>query len=323
MTVSPSPAPVADRSATKHPPVWWRRTVGALVFALASAVMAVAALTTVFAPVELLWPDDSFPLAPGAVIALGLAGLLALIGLWGVLRQTLHSLGVPRSAVFTTFALGVPLGYAIVRAAVYGTVLSVWWTTGLSAACGVVVCLVAASLHKRRTVPMILTGITFATLIGGVVTESQVTQTVLRAEYDRYSAIPVLRHPDWTLTSVEPHPEQQDVLVEYRHVKKASAQPIQLYVYRPEETNGRYKGQPDDHRIYQVIEYDGFTVLSDPFSGPVLHIPLDISTRVQVVWEGASQEDLVELAGYIGAATDVERAELRGTIGASRYRKVA
>src|SRR5690606_40829080 len=29
MTVSPSPAPVADRSATKHPPVWWRRTVGA------------------------------------------------------------------------------------------------------------------------------------------------------------------------------------------------------------------------------------------------------------------------------------------------------
>lgn len=83
-------------------------------------------------------------------------------------------------------------------------------------------------------------------------------------------------------------------------------------------------GSPRESRgTYKVIEYEDFTVLRDPFNGPILHLPLDLSTRVEVAWHGASQEELITLAGYIGTATDVERAELRGMIGASRYRKVA
>lgn len=97
MTVLSSQPPVTDGDALEYPPTWWRRAVGSLVFAVASVVLALAALATVFAPVKLLWPDDSFTLDPGAVFALGLAGLLALIGLWGMLKQTLHGLGYARA----------------------------------------------------------------------------------------------------------------------------------------------------------------------------------------------------------------------------------
>ena len=68
----------------------------------------------------------------------------------------------------------------------------------------------------------------------------------------------------------------------------------------------------------EALRDDGFVLLRDPRNGPTLYLDLALSTRVQVVWRGATQEELAALAGYIWAATDIERAELRREVGPPR-----
>lgn len=319
MTASLSERPGPATDIGEPPPVvWWHRVLGALLFAVASAVMAVAAVAAVAAPVDLLRPGGHTMLAPGATAALGLAGLLTLLGLWAVLARTLHGLGVRRAAATASLALVVPVGHAAAQGALYGPVGVLWGSMGLAALSGALVCLVATGLRGRRAVTAAVAVLALAVLAGGVGLGGTVTRIAPRAEFDRHAAIPVLRHPDWDLAEVEASPDQGEVLVEYRHVKRADAEPLTLYAYRPEAADWWSWDEIEVGEGDEALRDDGFVLLRDPRNGPTLYLDLALSTRVQVVWRGATQEELAALAGYIWAATDIERAELRREVGPPR-----
>ncbi|WP_068757143.1 hypothetical protein [Thermobifida cellulosilytica] len=312
---APLSASSAEADRSDRPPVsGQRRALGALLFAVCSAVLAAAALAVVSAPISLLLPSEASMLAPGAVATLGLAGLLVLLSLWALLGRVLRGLGVQNPLATASLALIVPVGYAISRVGWYGPVDALWWASGLSALAGLLVCVAATGRRGSYRKPVLAVTAALVVLVGGVLTENEVIRLAPRSEFDRHPAIPVLRHPDWDLEDVEASPERAEVLVEYRNIKREDAEPLYLHVYRREAENWESLSLVEGTQGQEVVKRDGTTVVLDVSNGPSLYLNLDLGTRVRVVWASGTDEELLSLAGYIGAATGVERAELRSKI---------
>lgn len=161
LSASPAETDYSDRSRVSGQ----RRALGALLFAVCSAVLA-AALAVVSAPFSLLLPSEASTLAPGAIAALGLAGLLVLLSLWAVLGRVLRGLGVQNPLATASLALVVPAGYAISRVGWYGPVDTLWWASGLSALAGLLVCLAATGRRGSYRKTVLAVTAALAVLVG-------------------------------------------------------------------------------------------------------------------------------------------------------------
>lgn len=161
LSASPAETDYSDRSRVSGQ----RRALGALLFAVCFAVLA-AALAVVSAPFSLLLPSEASTLAPGAVAALGLAGLLVLLSLWTVLGRVLRGLGVQNPLATASLALVVPAGYAISRVGWYGPVDTLWWASGLSALAGLLVCLAATGRRGSYRKTVLAVTAALAVLVG-------------------------------------------------------------------------------------------------------------------------------------------------------------
>ncbi|MEY9212962.1 DUF456 domain-containing protein [Thermobifida halotolerans] len=308
-----SPSDPASRTPERPPP-WWRRVLGALLLAAASAVMAVAALAAVAAPVDLLRGDGYGMLSPGALAASAVVAILVLLGLWVLCGWTLRRFGVRRASALAGFVLVVPVGYAVARVALFGPVDTLWWASAFAAVSGALVFATAVGL--RRFEVAVTAAVSLAVLFGGVAVETRVTQEVLRAEFDRYGAVPVLRHPDWELAVVEPSSDTGEMRLEYHRSGNVEAAPVVIQVYRQGADARWPEEEPKAEEGYQVTEGEKYTLVEHEQYGTSLRLTLDLGTQAQVIQPGDEPgTELITLAGYFGTATDAERAELRGTVG--------
>ncbi|GAA3740698.1 hypothetical protein HDA32_002592 [Spinactinospora alkalitolerans] len=303
MTTPPPLPSTSDSSASElrppgRPPAPPRRWAAAALLGGAAAVALPAAVLFFSALESLLFWDGHLGPSRNVLAVEVVGGLLVLTGLWAVCGRVLRRLGGVGGLRWPS---GVP-----------------WWGhAALVVLSGALICAAAVTLRRRRVAGAAAAAVAVMALASGAAADVLSARAELRAEFDRYTAIPVMQHSDWEPVGVEPRPDQGEVVVEYRHVRNADAVPAFLYAHRPKESDGRQRDEdcPGGTEDCVGVERGDFTVMFRDSYGPTLYMDLDAQTRVHLAWHTDSEEELVALAEHVRPATTAERAELRDMVG--------
>ncbi|MFD3685400.1 hypothetical protein ACFWTE_11345 [Nocardiopsis sp. NPDC058631] len=300
--------------------------IGWLVIAALPAATALIGSAT-----SLLNWDDHVDFYPNVIRALLLAGLGALAALWTVGAALLHHLGgvrgIPWSLFLSSLVLAVPVGYVWLAHSLgawdLGSFAPLLVLAAFAIVFGLLTCTISVVFRNRWLAGGLAVACVPLALIVGVAVHVLPIRAQAHADFDRYAAVPVLRHSAWELVGVSLFPASGEMTVEYAHGDQGQLSWLMLRAYRSEGASptGLEESCSDAVEPCQVIEHGDYTVVrSEPYA-PELYMGLDAQTRVQLTASTGAQGDpddvevLIDLADHVERADGAERAELRDLAG--------